>query len=894
MGSFRKWLSAFLMVCLAVASVGIDAQAQDLSAGLQRMEQGLETEEYAEDEGSGKVNFLMVESASVQTPGVQNIAVSLGQEGASVEHAELTYCLASSGEAFVAEESEIAGNMVKFALEFTKHSQAGVYELVGIRYQADGKSYGLSLGDLGMEVSFGVNQETDAQPDEMLVDEGVLEELEANVVTMDENGATVSEQSMEDVLQQAKPKAATRSQAASASAVQKMVIVLDPGHDSIHTGARGQGYKEEKLVLKIAQYCKTELQKYSGVSVYMTRSSNACPNGGYSVNSGTCNAKRVEFAKSKKADVYVSFHLNSNANSAPRGVGVYYPNGNYRPQIGEEGKGLATDIYKKLSALGLKTWAGGVLIHNSEDNSRYPDGSLADYLGVIRRSKEANIPAVLIEHAFLSNAADVSQFLNSNAKLKKLGVADAKGIVGFYGLSLKGEVPAINWIQSKNSRTLRVSWGSTKDAASYQVYRSSTANGDYKMIAEVSQCQYDDKTAKAGNVYYYKVCAVMPDGEATSLSKAYSAAALAKPQVTGIISRAVGKLKVIWNAVDRASLYEIWRCEERDGKYKKVATTTDTYYIDKNIETQKEYFYKVRARGGDKNGCGSCSDISSGWAVKKTSIKSVSSVDSSSLKIRWKKVENVYVYRIQRSASKKGKYKTIANVKGNKTSYIDSGLDAQKKYYYKVQALNRVGGKKGYSGFCSPVAGSTIKGTSLVYVMSLDSSSMEIKWKKHPEAYAYSIKRSTKKNGIYEKIAEIRDCKITKYQDKGIVSGKRYHYAVEVIVKEKGIKNYSGNSKTKSAVNLRKVDIASIRSSKKGYLLTWEKVPGANCYEIMRSEKESGGFTEVAKARGTDVTSYTDQSVGKKGKYYYRIRAVREGKYPGYGSYGKVAQSGNN
>jgi len=920
-GSFRKWLAAFLTVCMAVTSVGINVRAQNIPEDMAEASQEFSAvaEEYAEESEKGQeednrkqaesekgqeedsrkqaeagtLNFLMMDSASVQTPGVQNIAVSLGQESMILEGAELTYRRVSDGSEFAVEAAEFAGNMVKFAISYTDKSQAGVYELTGVRYQAQGKSYEVFFDDLGMEVNFGVNQENDTEPDEMLLDEEILQELEANVVTMDENGNTVSEQSMEDVLQGAQSaNARTRAGRAFVNEIEKMVIVLDPGHDSTHAGARGNGCKEEELVLKIAQYCKTELQKYSGVSVFMTRSSNTCPNGGYKVDSGTCNARRVEFAVSKKADVYVSFHLNSNASTAPMGVGVYYPNNNYRPQIGQEGKGLAASIYKKLSALGLSTWAGGILIRNSETNTLYPDGSLADYLGVIRRSKEAGIPAVLIEHAFLSNASDVSQFLNSNAKLKKLGIADAQGIASFYGLSVKGTVPMIDWIQSRNSKTLRVNWEGAANAVSYEVYRSTSAKGKYTKLAEVNQCRYDDKTANTGTTYYYKVRAVFSDGTKSSYSKVYSAAALAKPEITSVVSKAVGKLKLTWGPVNGASLFEIWRCDQRDGKYQKIGATKDTSFIDKDIETQKEYFYKVRARGGDKNGCGGCSDISSGWAVMKTSIRNVSSADSTSLRIRWKKVDNAYAYRIQRSTSKKGKYKTIANVKGNKTSYVDKGVKAKKKYYYKVQVLNRVDGKNGYSGYCSAVAGSTITGTSLIYVKSMSSSGMELKWKKHDDAYAYSIKRSTKKNGVFEKIAEIRDRNITQYQDKNIVSGKRYHYVVEVIVSKKKVKGYSGNSKSKSAVNLRKVNIVSIKSTNKGNVLAWDKVAGANCYEIMRSTKESGGFTEIAKVQGADVTSFTDQTAAKGQKYYYRIRAVREGKYPGYGSYGKVAESG--
>ena len=224
---------------------------------------------------------------------------------------------------------------------------------------------------------------------------------------------------------------------------------------------------------------------------------------------------------------------------------------------------------------------------------------------------------------------------------------------------------------------------------------------------------------------------------------------------------------------------------------------------------------------------------------------------------------------------------------------MNKGLKAKKTYYYKIQALNLVGNKTGYGSYSSPVSGQTITGTSVSYVKSVNSTTMELKWKKNTSAYAYSIKRSRTKNGVYEKIAEIRDKNITQYQDKHVVSGKRYYYVVEVLSNKKGVKGYSGNSKPVSAISLKKVNIVSIEETEQGFMLNWDKAPGANCYEILRSTKKKSGFTQIAKVKGADSLSFTDENVTEGMKYYYRIRAVREGKRMGYGSYGKVAESSN-
>ncbi len=42
-------------------------------------------------------------------------------------------------------------------------------------------------------------------------------------------------------------------------------VVLDPGHCSVHTGAKANGLREEKVVLDIANACRDELNKYENI-----------------------------------------------------------------------------------------------------------------------------------------------------------------------------------------------------------------------------------------------------------------------------------------------------------------------------------------------------------------------------------------------------------------------------------------------------------------------------------------------------------------------------------------------------------------------------------------------------------------------------------------------------
>src|SRR5699024_6866947 len=152
-------------------------------------------------------------------------------------------------------------------------------------------------------------------------------------------------------------------------------------------------------------------EQYANVTVYLTRGEDgSCPYPG--TNAGDCNEGRVQFAKSVGATAYVSIHLNSAGTSAAHGVEIYYPNTNYNSAVSQEGEKLAEDILEELTNLGL--YNRGTKVENSKDNTLYPDGSLADYYGVIRNSKLEGIPAIIIEHAFLTNTSDVNNYLNSD------------------------------------------------------------------------------------------------------------------------------------------------------------------------------------------------------------------------------------------------------------------------------------------------------------------------------------------------------------------------------------------------------------------------------------------------------------------------------------------------
>ena len=263
--------------------------------------------------------------------------------------------------------------------------EEGTYSITGLKLVDDGNTYEYSLSDLGLTQEFCASGDTDDD-------------------TYDDDDENVYK------------------------AGSGLVVVIDAGHGGYDGGAEstfnGVTYSEKYMNLKIAQACRDELQKYYGVTVYMTRDDDTFVK----------LEDRTAYAKSVGADVFVSIHNNSSESGAANGATVFYPNSNYNASIGSTGEGLAQSILNNLTQFGLKN--NGVQIRNSESGDTYADGSLCDYYSVIRGSKKHGFPGLIVEHAFLSNQSDAEKYLNSDAKLNALGVADAKGIAAYYGLSV--------------------------------------------------------------------------------------------------------------------------------------------------------------------------------------------------------------------------------------------------------------------------------------------------------------------------------------------------------------------------------------------------------------------------------------------------------------------------
>ena len=186
---------------------------------------------------------------------------------------------------------------------------------------------------------------------------------------------------------------------------QRDLIVIDPGHGGNDPGAMNQSYGlvESRLTLDISNRLRNDLRRL-GWRVVMTRDADyevGDPNG----DDHQELQARCDVANAAGARVFVSVHINSSTASSLNGTTTYYWRSSDRA--------LAAAIQNALVA------ADGI----------HGVGVRREQFYVINHT---DMPAALVETAFLSNPHDAALLQNS-AFLDKLASGIAQGIMDYTG-----------------------------------------------------------------------------------------------------------------------------------------------------------------------------------------------------------------------------------------------------------------------------------------------------------------------------------------------------------------------------------------------------------------------------------------------------------------------------
>jgi len=189
-------------------------------------------------------------------------------------------------------------------------------------------------------------------------------------------------------------------------------VVIDPGHGGDEEGAVGPGGTLEKTVtMGVARRLKAAIERRLGLQVLLTR------DGDQTVSLD----ERAAMANNNKADLFISLHANASVSPLASGAEVYYLS---LDDYGQQAQDVALASGELLPVVGggsreiqMILWEMAQARHIS-DSSRLAEiveTALRDRVQMHRAAIQqapfrvlagANMPAVLVEMAFISNAAE--------------------------------------------------------------------------------------------------------------------------------------------------------------------------------------------------------------------------------------------------------------------------------------------------------------------------------------------------------------------------------------------------------------------------------------------------------------------------------------------------------
>ena len=193
------------------------------------------------------------------------------------------------------------------------------------------------------------------------------------------------------------------------AAVRKNTVVLDAGHGGGDPGKVGVGDVVEKEInLQIAKKVK-QLLKKEKVKVIMTREADTMLAGEESTGTKVADMKeRVRIINEEAPQLAVSIHQNSYQDAVVHGAQVFYYSGS------SEGENAAKIMQNALLSI-------------DEDNTRQAKANDTYYL-----LKRTDVPTIIVECGFLSNAEDAENLCNEEYQ-DKVAEAICDGILKIIG-----------------------------------------------------------------------------------------------------------------------------------------------------------------------------------------------------------------------------------------------------------------------------------------------------------------------------------------------------------------------------------------------------------------------------------------------------------------------------
>ena len=422
-------------------------------------------------------------------------------------------------------------------------------------------------------------------------------------------------------------------------------------------------------------------------------------------------------------------------------------------------------------------------------------------------------------------------------------------------------------VTNPTETSLTVTWVSSTGAASYNLYKDSSAGGAFTnlVLSGIEGTTYTDAGLTVSTEYFYKAKAWNSAGysplsatPASGTTQAAAATAPATPVGLRVVESFDDAITMAWNPSVSATSYELFR---NDGSTNvQVYSGIDLTFHDSGLKSGKSFNYTVQATNSQGSNPVSAPvtaltlpDVPSGLAFGTPTV--------SSLPISWNAVTGATGYQLTRSDNPSGPYANI--YAGPTASFTDTGLVSGGTYYYKVSATN-AGGASAQSGYAVETTTPTLTVPGAPSVGGPTVSTLDVTWAS-TGAGAYFAYRDTNRFGDFA--AQVYNGPATAFTDTGLAGGTTYYYKI----KASAAGSVSGFSAHGSGTTLAPIPptpsgLTVSGATVSSLYISWNASSGATGYYLHRDGSPVSGYNNAA-------THHTDSGLDPSTSYTYEVKA---------------------
>ncbi|WP_037328819.1 fibronectin type III domain-containing protein, partial [Runella zeae] len=437
-----------------------------------------------------------------------------------------------------------------------------------------------------------------------------------------------------------------------------------------------------------------------------------------------------------------------------------------------------------------------------------------------------------------------------------------------------------------SSTQIEVKWtDASNNESKFIINRSDqSSSGPWVQVGEVgaNSQSFMNNGTQSSKTYYYQVCAVNSGGQNCALSnKVTTPSNPPLPPGKLVVSINGTSASLSWeDAAANETGYEIER-KEGNGSFTRIYTSgsfsgTGTFN-DTKLNNGTTYCYRVRAVNSD--GVSTYSNEACGTTPEATpnapSNLVASTPNARQVNLSWNNNSaNQTKIEIHRSENNDS-FVEVGSIDGSSTTYTDQNLTPNKKYYYKVRALNN-GGSSAFSNVAEVTTLPEIpKAATGLTATAVSSSQIDLKWTDNSDnETGFDLERSSDGSN-FSGLTSLGAGVVT-FQNTGLSASTKYYYRVRA-KNSAGVSDWSNIADAttqsppvtvpKAATSLTATAVSSSQID-----LKWtDNSDNETGFDLERSSDGSNfsGLTSL----GAGVVTFQNTGLSASTKYYYRVRA---------------------